>query len=189
MAKKYDSKFIEDTIPKASAYWISPQSKVIPMDNHKKHIDLIMSNAEVFGLTDEEIKAIYNSENEIIGTEGKAREQIIKKIISQGWIRIRHYRRPDIFSINVYKLDNKSILYKFAADMIKQGEKFTDVKIDTASEVIRTNMNDIVNSKSLKKSKRNVKLTIYNNFDEYVEDFNKKDNKDEDTSISKLKGV
>ena len=40
MAKKYDSKFIEDTIPKAPGYWISPQGQIFKLTDKKLMLNL-----------------------------------------------------------------------------------------------------------------------------------------------------
>ncbi|MGO9118475.1 MAG: hypothetical protein ACLQPD_12825 [Desulfomonilaceae bacterium] len=55
------------------------------------HISTVIADPERFGLTSEEIRAIYDQHGEIIGVEGEARREILLQLISQGWIRIRRY--------------------------------------------------------------------------------------------------
>lgn len=64
-----------------------------------KHINFIRENPEAFGYTKEELNAIYAKHGEKIGTEGKAREEIIKEVSKMGWLRVRKYRRPEYWSI------------------------------------------------------------------------------------------
>lgn len=53
------------------------------------HIHDLVENPEVFGFSKKEIEDTYNKYNEEIGSEGKAREEIISKAMANGWIRMR----------------------------------------------------------------------------------------------------
>ena len=44
------------------------------------HIGFILNNSKTFGFTKEYIISIYDKNKEKIGTEGKAREELIKNI-------------------------------------------------------------------------------------------------------------
>jgi len=83
-------------------YFAHPLYGYIPV---KTHIDYIISNPDKFGMTLEEIQAIYNKHKERLHSEGNAREEIIKKVSEDGWIRIRHYivRGDDKWSIQFDK--------------------------------------------------------------------------------------
>lgn len=73
-----------------------------PIEITNTHIDYIISNPKDFSLTTNEIQTLYKKYGERIGAEGKAREELIKRVARQGWIRIRHYVRPrDYWSIQV----------------------------------------------------------------------------------------
>lgn len=54
-----------------------------------RHIIDVCNNAEVFGLTKEYIKSIYDLYSEEWGSEGKAREEIMIQLMEDGWIRVR----------------------------------------------------------------------------------------------------
>lgn len=56
----------------------------------KTHIHDLVENPEIFGFTKEQIVSIYKKHGETVGNEGEAREEIMKKVIKNGWIRIRH---------------------------------------------------------------------------------------------------
>ena len=67
----------------------------------KTHIHDLVENPEIFGLTDSEIENTYKKYNEKVGNEGKAREEIIKKVMENGWIRVRYHdlKRNDYWII------------------------------------------------------------------------------------------
>ena len=152
--KRYKEVFLE-SIPLAWAYWISPIGRILPITDkfgQGKHIDTIIENPKVFGLTTDEVQAMYDIEGEQMGIEGKAREKIIKKLVSNGWIRIRRYLKPDMWTININRLSPKvkKILYAFSKSMVDQHKmKYTEVKIDTVGKVIHTSFTDIVNESLL----------------------------------------
>lgn len=52
---------------------------------------MVISSPEKFGLTREYIEEQYEAYGEKIGTEGKARENIIRKLMFAGFTRIRKY--------------------------------------------------------------------------------------------------
>jgi predicted SprT family Zn-dependent metalloprotease len=87
------------------AFWIKGR-KIIPVG--KIHIDYIIENPELFGLTDEYIKSIYKKNKEKLGQEGKSREFLIKEVSKEGWIRVRHYTRPrDMWSIQTDDIERR----------------------------------------------------------------------------------
>jgi hypothetical protein len=58
------------------------------------HIRFVIENPDLFDIPTEEIHRIYREQGEPIGFEGRARKEIIAMLIENGWIRIRHYVRP-----------------------------------------------------------------------------------------------
>jgi len=154
--ERYESLIIKESIiPLAYAYWISPIGKILPITDkfgQGKHIDSIIENPKAFGLTVDEVQAMYDVEGETMGIEGRAREKLIKQLINQGWIRIRRYLKPEMWTININRITPKikKILYSFAKTMVDQHKiKYDDVKIDMINKVIRTSFNDIVNESLL----------------------------------------
>lgn len=146
MIERYNRKF-QESIPKAPAYWINPYGKILPIFDDQKHIDQIIKNPEFFSFTLEHLQKIYNSENEVLGSEGKAREKIILNLISRNWIRIRYYDRNDSYTVNVNRLtkNTKNYLYKWAKGMEENGHKYSDVKIDMPNKILNFTIKDIVN--------------------------------------------
>lgn len=124
------------------AYWISPRGEII--DVRTKHITEIITNPEKFGLNREFIEHVHAFYKEKIGTEGKAREQIMLSLFNQGWIRLRRYK--NFWSVNVKKLAGKTkdFVSQWAKIIIKGYHGFQehdyriDVKIDQKGKKIKT---------------------------------------------------
>ena len=85
------------------AYWVKGDEVI---ENDASHIRIIADNPERFGLTRRYIEDVFEQHGEMMGTEGEAREEIIKEVARNGWIRVRHYvnRNSDYWSIQVDNL-------------------------------------------------------------------------------------
>jgi len=117
-----------------TAFFISPRGEILQASNH---IQMIIRNPQKFGLTIEYIKSVYDKYNEKLGTEGRAREEIIKTLVNNGWIRVRRY--PNRFwSINVGRWSKKvkDLLWDWANKILKgisgfkEADPYMPVKID-----------------------------------------------------------
>jgi hypothetical protein len=101
-----------------AAFFISPYGDIITADI--SHIDTVIKYPKKFGVTKEYIERIYNKYNEKLGVEGKAREEILKELMSKGWVRIRRY--PNRFwSVQVNKITKKvkDYLYDWSKRILK----------------------------------------------------------------------
>lgn len=120
------------------AFWISPKGQIV--GDLQSHISMVIKAPEKFGLTREWIDSKYDEYNERIGMEGKAREEIIKTLLQEGFIRIRKYKN-DEWVINVHKISkrNKERITKWA-------EKITEKGIDgiKASPMDQARITDMV---------------------------------------------
>jgi len=72
-----------------AAFFISPSGETIWVEN--RHISTVIKNPERFGLTKDEIVATYRKYGERVGLEGRARKEILTRLMRNGWIRIRRY--------------------------------------------------------------------------------------------------
>ena len=117
-----------------AAFFISPYGDIITADI--SHIATVIKYPKKFGVTKEYIERIYNKHNEKLGTEGNAREEILKELMSDGWIRIRRY--PNKFwSVQVNKVNKKvkDYLYDWSKKILKgiggfrEQDKYMPVKI------------------------------------------------------------
>ena len=116
---KYKSYLLEAN---SQAYWISPYGELLEVGTN--HIQLIINNPKVFGYTKDQIKQIYDKYNEPMGVEGKAREEIIKNVVTKGWLRIRRYNNKG-YSININQMTKKvkDVLFDWAYKLLNTGIK------------------------------------------------------------------
>ena len=55
------------------------------------HFSVVYADPERFGLTKEEIDGIFRRHNETIGSEGTARDTVLRRVTENGWVRVRRY--------------------------------------------------------------------------------------------------
>lgn len=118
------------------AYWISPTGRIMDT-NGTFHIKSVVDNPRKFGLSDEYINELYAKHNETVGSEGRAREEIIINLAKQGWIRMRLYlsRQGSYWSVTMNDLSDraKDSLYKWATRQMKfdgaKGDRYLPVKL------------------------------------------------------------
>jgi hypothetical protein len=108
---------------KSGGYLISPRGEILPLAPDSSHIREVVKNPHAFGYTCQEIEDIFSIYNEPIGTEGKARQKIIRDLITRRWIRIRRYTRPDRWTVNLPHFNDRTrdILKHWADLMIQVG--------------------------------------------------------------------
>ena len=64
------------------------------------HVRFLIEHTDLFQISMDTIRIIYGLRDEPIGTEGRARDELIKLATTRGWVRIRHYSKPtDYWSI------------------------------------------------------------------------------------------
>ena len=64
------------------------------------HVRFMIENADFFEISVETIRSIYRKHYEALGTEGGARDELVRMAAATGWIRVRHYSKPkDYWSI------------------------------------------------------------------------------------------
>ena len=85
------------------ACWITPDGIVIPVKT--THISEVIRNPELFGLKIGKIRSLYEKYSEHLGLEGKAREEIMRDLILQRWIRIRW--KPEEYSFIVQMIQSE----------------------------------------------------------------------------------
>jgi hypothetical protein len=96
---KYISKDIAYPTPSpTNGFWV--KEDIVYDVTFGSHVGLIIEHPELFGLTGRMIMDIYKKHGEAIGSESKAREELVGLAASNGWIRVRRYSTPkDFFSI------------------------------------------------------------------------------------------
>ena len=122
------------------AYWILPNGKIIFVDY--RHIRTVIDNPEMFGYTKRKIAAIYKKHNERMGTEKKARKQIILDLVGKGHIRIRKYtyKYSPYWAVTIDKLSckNRKALSNWASKILRDSsiepDKYATIKITQVKE-------------------------------------------------------
>ena len=107
------------------AFFLSPQGKLIRVG--ASHIAEVIRHPEEFGLSLEEIEKAYQKHGEKLGMEGRARGEILSRIIAKGWIRIREY--PDShwsFTLDQLTSQEKGYLRDFAQQALSRKGAFAD---------------------------------------------------------------
>ena len=116
-----------------NAYWISPKAEIFCVSI--THIKYIMDNPKSFLFSYDKIVKVFEEYNESIGFEGKARDTIMKELITNGWIRIRKNRNYWTVQMNQWNEGNQSIIKQFTSAMINCGHSsFTEIRILTITE-------------------------------------------------------
>ena len=114
-----------------TAYWINPYGQIINI-GAGKHITQVTDAPEKFGVTREYLEAKFKEYGEPWGSEGKAREEIIKEIMKKGFIRIRLYHNL-YWSIQTWDFSSRTrkALEKWAEEAIKEPRagKYMPVKL------------------------------------------------------------
>lgn len=159
---------------KNEAYFISPDGKIIPI-TFGTHIDMVIRYPKKFKLSKEEIEKIHKKYHEPIGSEGKARDQILLNLLNQGWIRIRHYSDQGYWSVQIGTMNKriKDYLFDFANKAITGKKPFKSAVWDNEIMKIvsfkdnktwnfnfKDISNDILYSESVKAEIPNVKRYI-----------------------------
>ena len=90
------------------------------------HIGVVIRNPERFGLTKFEIETAYRNHGEQLGIEGEARKELLFKIISQGWIRIRRYKNYWSVSVKILTTAIQGLLHIWAKKMLTGIDGFTE---------------------------------------------------------------
>ncbi|MFC2171907.1 hypothetical protein ACFLU6_04670 [Acidobacteriota bacterium] len=132
------------------AYWISPSGEIILVGT--SHIQELISHPERFGLTSSEVQDAYTKHRERLGLEGKAREELIRKVVAKDFVRIRKYGNEG-YSITVHRLteETKALIRGWAAQVLsgeigEEDDHFADVTVSAISEdhQMRTSLEKIV---------------------------------------------
>jgi len=90
-------------------YFISPRGDIIEVKTF--HINEVLSEPEKFGFSNAEIDSLYEKYHEGRGHEGKARKEILAKVLANRWIRIRHYSRSDQYYVEAGNYSSKTQEY------------------------------------------------------------------------------
>jgi len=111
------------------AYWITPDGQILDVGD-RKHINLIVDNPQQFGESAEAINTLYNENREPMGVEGKAREIIMRRVITRGFVRIRQQRNQWMIQLRELTPTTESHLCQWATSQVGKGDQFANIVID-----------------------------------------------------------
>ena len=138
------------------AWWITNRGDMLRLDQY--HVGAVIKNPELFGYTTEKLKKIYAKYNEPYSPtlEGKAREEILYKLMKKKYIRIRKKISGD-YSIQLDALNPKmgDRLWLWANKESKDAfDKFADVTIHLlkGNKMIRTSLDQLASGATIKES-------------------------------------
>lgn len=97
-------KLFEVMNPIKLGIWVAPNGEYVKVAT--THVDDIIHNPSKFGITDDTVAQLYKKHNERLGQEGEAREELIKMVLTRGWIRVRNYK--NYWSVTVSSLTPKT---------------------------------------------------------------------------------
>jgi len=153
---------LEDIVGMTPGMWVSPAGQIISVTN--THIDDVINHPAKFGLTLEYIQEMYKRFNERVGQEGEAREEIIRNVLTRGWIRVRKYRNYWSITLESLKDSTKRIVRDFVSTLVKAGKMHEndDIKVlELRSDNLKTlEASDIIDH-SLEESVQDLPLVGY----------------------------
>ena len=121
-------------------YWVSPVGEMLSVKS--THIEVVIKNPEVFGITRAYIKDVYKKYRETVGLEGKARDEIIEGLINKRWMRIRYDKSQDYYIVGFKFFDEKQIDYlrKWGIGILALDEKLAEktVYLNDMKKVLET---------------------------------------------------
>lgn len=83
------------------AYFLSPRGTILPVE--QTHIKAVFHAPGTFGVTLEGLCATYDRYHEPYGLEGRARNDVLGRLVNNGWIRVRYQPRSSRFTFQVGK--------------------------------------------------------------------------------------
>lgn len=128
------------------AFFLSDQGDLIHVAD--SHIATVIRDPQRFGLTTAEIEAAYLRHGERIGIEGEARKELLLKVISQGWLRIRRYRNHWSVTAQALAPATQELLRGWAEKMLsgthgfREQDRYLPVKVSTPEGEVICTMRD-----------------------------------------------
>jgi len=164
---------LQDIAPTSQedAFFISPDSKLIPVG--RRHINMIISEPEKFGLTREEVEGAYEKYGERLGMENQAREELMLMLMDKGWIRMRFDPRSYtwIAQLTNFSKQSKEQLFDFGTKVhdgdVKGGKTANIVVLDGSGSILKRGTIQELLDYSLFECSPSIKLS-YTLIEEYV---------------------
>ena len=123
-------------------FFISPEGEVTLLET--THIRTITKNPELFGLSRSYIESKYMKHSEKTTIEGNAREEILRRVLRNGWIRLRrHTNRYWSVQTGTVTGEKKRLIQRWARKILAgiygytENDPYMLVKIEGLEDGIR----------------------------------------------------
>lgn len=99
-------------------FFISPKGEIIQIET--THIRTVRQDPELFGLSRPWIESTHKKHTEKSGLEGNAREEILRKVLKNGWVRLRrHTNRYWSVQTGTVTGETKSFIRRWAQEILR----------------------------------------------------------------------
>jgi hypothetical protein len=106
-------------------FFISPKGEIISVET--SHIRTVIKNPDLFGLSRDYIKSKYTKHGEKIGLEGSARTEILRRVLQNGWIRLRrHHNRHWSVQTGTVTEENMGFIQRWAREILYGESGYTE---------------------------------------------------------------
>ncbi len=104
------------------AFFISPAGELLSVAT--SHIAVVIADPQRFGVTRAFIEARHAQHGEPLGLEGRARSEVLVRVLEAGWIRVREQppKSPVRWHLQVSTLndDHRARLAAFAREALRE---------------------------------------------------------------------
>ena len=119
--------------PIIQAYWLFPDGKIHSV--RTTHIQEVINCPEEFGETLGGLKNLYGVYEERTPHEGKARVEIMKRILQRGYIRIREKRNYWVIELLQFSHKEKKLISQWVNYIWDDlSDKYADIKMNTLED-------------------------------------------------------
>ena len=117
-------------MPTTKADWVSPSGRIYNVDTDT-HINLVIKKPSMFGWNLKNIKKVHEKYGESLGSEGKARHEIMVDILQRGWLRTRQDKRSGIWVVETWNWGNreKNALWDWTNEKTNSGKSREFVRL------------------------------------------------------------
>lgn len=125
-----------------AGYWISPTGRFFLVEN--SHIETICNHPEKFGTDEAALRAVFAQYKEPYRSERNARAFIIKRLVLNGWIRLRNYHEGWSLNMSGFTPENLCRVTNFFQQLYKDKFDLNDVCLDAPEGKRRTGVPEIL---------------------------------------------
>ncbi len=123
-------------------FFISPEGEITMLKT--THIRTVTKNPELFGLSRNCIESIYIKHREKTAIEGKARDEILRRVLGNGWVRVRrHQNRNWSVQTGTVTDEKKRFIHQWAREILAgicgytESDPYMPVKIEGLEDGFR----------------------------------------------------